>query len=177
MHGTSAGLILKQAEAIGIPLLQKKVGKKNYERKFLEALDELKNKGVKIWVFGDINLWEHKNWVENVCKKKKVKPIEPLWGKQEREVLEEFVKCGFKAIVTSASAKYFSKDFVGRKIDKEFIEKIALMRITKDVTFCGEQGEYHTFVYDGPIFKKPVNFRKGKKILKDNRWFIDLLSI
>jgi uncharacterized protein (TIGR00290 family) len=174
MHGIRAQLILSQAQAMQVTLLQKKVTEKDYEGKFLSALRELREKGIKVWVFGDINLWEHKKWVEDMCQKEKVKALEPLWQMQERDVLEEFLRSGFQAVVTSAQERYFSKDWVGCKITLEFIEELATMRRTKDVTFCGEHGEYHTFVYDGPLFKWPVRFKKGKKLLKNGHWFIDL---
>jgi len=150
-HGIQKELINLQAQLIDIPLFQKEVSDDMdlYEREFKEAVTSLKTRGAKGMVFGDIYLDEHRNWVERVCQELKIKPLEPLWQKTAEEVIEEFIGLGFKAVVVSAQTELFSKDIIGRVVDRKFAEELR----KRDICPCGENGEYHTFVIGGPIFK------------------------
>ena len=168
-HGISSDLIALQAKAIGIPIIQVKSSWEGYEAKFKEAVEELKKKRVKGGVFGDMDLQEHKEWVDRVCSEVEVASIEPLWGNDPNEILNEFVNAGFKAIVIKVKADWFGKEWLGRELNEQFIKDLP-----EEIHPCGEHGEYHTFVYDGPIFKKPVEFIIGKKILRNKHWFLDL---
>lgn len=174
-HGVEARLIDLQAKALGIPLIQREVsrGMEEYEKEFKSAVLELKNNGVEGMVFGDVYLDEHKTWVERVCGELGIKPIEPLWNTPAEKVVEEFVNYGFKAIVVSAKAELFDKDFVGRLVNKNFIKEL----IKKKICPCGENGEFHTFVTDGPIFKKRIEIIKSQPILRKGfwkAWFLDI---
>ncbi len=124
-------------------------------------------------VFGDIYLDEHKEWVERVCRELKVQCIEPLWNMPPENVFEEFINAGFKAIVVSAKADLFDKDFVGRITDKTMLNELKSRKICP----CGENGEFHTFVFDGPIFKKSIRITKSQPVLKEGfwkHWFLDI---
>lgn len=172
-HGIEKGLIKLQAELIGIPLTQKEVtaDMKEYEREFKEAVLEFK--GIDSMVFGDIYLDEHKDWVERVCKDLGITPIEPLWNIPAVDVAEEFVDAGFKSIVVSCQADKFDRDFVGRIIDKDLINELK----EKNICPCGENGEFHTLVIDGPIFKRPINITKSELVFKEGfwkYWFLDI---
>jgi uncharacterized protein (TIGR00290 family) len=171
-HGISSDLLRAQAEAIGIPIFQRKTTWKNYEEEFKKEVSVFVKKGVQAGVFGDIDLQEHRDWVERVCKEVNIKPILPLWKEEREKLLKEFIHVGFKAIVIATNGDFLGKEWLGREINKEFIEDL---RALGDVDLCGEKGEYHTFVYDGPIFKKSVEFIIGKKVLKDKHWFLELL--
>lgn len=170
-HGISLKVLRNQAEKIGIPIVQKKTSWKDYEKNFKEAISEFKKEDIKIGIFGDIDLQQHRDWVERVCKNLKIKPILPLWKEEREKLLTEFIEEGFKAIVVSINSKFLDKMYLGREIDREFIKDL---KFFKNIDLCGENGEYHTFVYNGPIFKEPVNFTCGNKILKENHWFLEI---
>lgn len=177
-HGLDQKLIVAQSEAIGIPLLQRRTSWEDYEKTFKEVLAELRDKlGVEGLVFGDINVQEHLEWVDRVCSEVGLKAIEPLWGLNVKEVLRGFVDAGFEAIVVSAKADIFGEEWLGRKVDKSFIEDLMKLRELNDFDICGERGEYHTFVLDGPIFKKKIKILDAKKVLKEGYWKHWLLEI
>jgi len=172
-HGIEAGLIKLQAELIGVPLVQKEVtaDMKEYEKEFKAAVSEIE--GAKSMVFGDIYLDEHKLWVERVCNDININPVEPLWNMPTAEILEEFINLGFKAIIVSCQADKFNSDFVGRVIDKKLLDELK----SKNICPCGENGEFHTFVIDGPIFKKPIKIIESNPVLKEGfwkYWFLDI---
>jgi diphthine-ammonia ligase len=175
-HGVSNELMNIQAEAIQIPIVQKSVpaDMKEYETQFKLAVNELKEKRkIQGMVFGDIYLEEHKSWVDRVCNDIEITPIEPLWNLPAEKVVKEFIDIGFKAIVISAKADLFEEDFLGREINYALISEIK----KKNICCCGENGEFHTFVYDGPIFKKKIIINETEKILKEGfwkHWFLDI---
>ena len=167
-HGIEAKLLGLQAEAIGIPLVQKEVDSdmQAYEKEFKEAVEELKSKGIKGMVFGDVYLEEHEQWVQRVCKDLGIQPINPLWDRPPDTIVKEFTDLGFKAIIVSAKADLFGKEFLGKPIDEAFLEELK----QKNICPCGENGEFHTFVIDGPIFKRKIKITKSQPILKQGFW-------
>jgi len=174
-HGISNELMNMQSEAIQIPIVQKSVptDMKGYETQFKLAVNELKKRKIQGMVFGDIYLEEHKSWIDRVCNDIEITPIEPLWNLPAEKVIKEFIDIGFKAIVISAKADLFEEDFLGREINYGLISEIK----KKNICCCGENGEFHTFVYDGPIFKKKIIINETKKILKEGfwkHWFLDI---
>ncbi|MEW6189247.1 MAG: diphthine--ammonia ligase, partial [Actinomycetota bacterium] len=171
-HGVSSTLLRLQARAIGIPIVQRKIAWENYEEEFKKAMSDFKKEGIRAGVFGDIDLEEHRDWVERVCKEMGIRSILPLWKARREELLEEFIQVGFKAIVVATNADFLGKEWLGREINKGFIEELKALR---NVDLCGEKGEYHTLVYAGPIFKKPLEFTVGEKVLKDKHWFLELV--
>jgi len=174
-HGIESQLLKTQAEIIGIPLVQREVSPdmSEYEKEFKNAVGELKHYGIEGMVFGDVYLEEHKNWVERVCKELEIEPIEPLWNTEPKKVVAEFIDAGFKAIVVSAKADLFTGKDIGRKIDLSFLGDLT----KRNICPCGENGEFHTFVYDGPIFKKRIKILKTEKILREGfwkHWYLDI---
>ena len=174
-HGIEAKLLRLQTESIGIPLLQKEVSPdmQKYEQEFKQAVSELKAKGIKKMVFGDIYLDEHRAWVDRVCKDLGIEPIEPLWELSPEKIVEDFIDLGFKAIVVSCKADLFDKEFIGRYVDSDFLNELK----KKNICSCGENGEFHTFVVDGPIFKKKIEITESQTILKKGfweYWFLDI---
>jgi uncharacterized protein (TIGR00290 family) len=172
-HGIGSELLRLQAEAIGVPLVQRNTTWEIYENKFKESVAGLKKKGITAGVFGDIDLQEHRDWVERVCKEIGIEPILPLWKEKREELLKEFIQAGFKAIVVATNAQFLGEEWLGREINNRFIEDLKTLG---NIDLCGEKGEFHTFVYNGPIFKKPVEFTIGEKVLKDKRWFLEILD-
>lgn len=176
-HGITGELMKMQAEAVGIPIVQREVpaDMKEYENRFKETVAHLRdnNPDIEGMVFGDIYLDEHKDWVDRVCAELAIKPIEPLWNVPAEQVVNEFVDHGFKAIVVSAKADLFGEDILGRTIDYSFIKELK----ERNICPCGENGEFHTFVYDGPLFKQKINITETAKVLKEGfwkHWFLDI---
>lgn len=174
-HGIEAGLLKLQAEAVGIPLVQKEVSPdmKMYEQEFKQAVLELKARGLNTMVFGDIYLLDHANWVERVCNELGITSLEPLWNKSPEGLIEEFLALGFQALVVSCQAKTLGQEFIGRYLDKEMVKEFK----KRGVCPCGENGEFHTFVTDGPLFKKKIEITKSRPVLKEGfwpHWFLDI---
>jgi len=171
-HGTEAKLIQLQAEAIGIPLSQKETTWNGYEQEFKDAVKSLIPDGVTGMVFGDIYLQEHKDWVERVCRELGIEAVEPLWGQDPERVLLEFIDAGFEATIVSARSELFDDKWMGRKVDREFLRHLK----DNNIDLCGENGEYHTFVTGGPIFRKKIEVTKSQPITRDGYWFLDTLE-
>ncbi|MCX5692776.1 MAG: diphthine--ammonia ligase [Candidatus Omnitrophica bacterium] len=170
-HGLPSEAILKQAELTKVPILQKAMPKEVYRDEFKKLITEWKNKaGIRGIIFGDIYLQEHKDWIDRVCRELEVEAILPLWGRDTKELILEIVNSGFKAVVVSTRADLLGREWLGRKVDKRFIKELS-----PEIDPCGEKGEFHTFVYDSPIFRKPVEFVTGKKMLKNNHWFLEVI--
>ncbi len=176
-HGLDAKLMIAQSHAIGTPIVQKEVTWDTYEQEFKKALLELKEEvGIKGAVFGDIDLQEHKDWVDRVCSEVDIEPIEPLWGGNQDEIIIDFINKGFEAIVINVKANFFGKEWLGRRIDRTFVNDLYKLKEKNDIHICGEAGEYHTFVTNGPFFKKRIKIIESSKVLKNGNWFLDILK-
>ena len=171
-HGTEAKLIQLQAETLGISLLQKETTGEKYEQEFKEAVRSLIPNGIRGMIFGDIYLQEHKDWVERVCRELGIEAIEPLWGQEPERILLDFIDGGFEAIIVSAKSELFSKEWIGRKVDREFFKYLK----ENSIDICGENGEYHTLVLEGPMFKKKIRITESKSISRNGYWFLDTLE-
>ncbi len=171
-HGTEAKLIKLQAEAIGIPLLQKETTWNGYEQEFKDAVKSLIPDGVNGMIFGDIYLQEHKDWVERVCRELGIEAILPLWGQDPERILIDFIDAGFEATIVSAKSELLNDKWMGRKVNREFLSHLK----DNNIDFCGENGEYHTFVTGGPMFQKRIKITKSQPIMRDNHRFLDTLE-
>lgn len=174
-HGIERKLMQIQSDSIGIPIVQREVTSdmQEYEKEFKSAVRELKQMGIKGMVFGDIYLEEHKEWIDRVCHDLDIIPIQPLWKLEPESLLTEFINSGFKAVVVSAKADLFDSSFVGRVIDKDFLVELK----QREICPCGENGEFHTFVVDGPIFKRKIEILESEPVLKEGfwkHWFLDI---
>ena len=178
-HGTRARLISCQAQAIGIPLAQYTVPPDMalYEQRFKRAVSSLKRKGAEGMIFGAIYLQEHRDWIERVCTEIGITPILPLWGMTPERVLSDFVQAGFEAIVISAKADIFGEEWLGRRIDRSFLSDLKKLGQEKEVDVCGEQGEYHTLVLDGPLFRRPMQATYGVTVRRNGYWFLDIPTV
>ena len=175
-HGTRAHLVSRQARAVGLSLAQYAVPPDMalYERAFKKAATALKRQGAEAMVFGDIYLDEHRDWVERVCDDIGLVPVLPLWGKDPEELLKEFIDAGFEAVVVSAKAEFFTEEWLGRRIDRGFLVDLKRLVKGKDVDVCGEKGEYHTVVVDGPLFRERLEITRGDRVQRDGYWFLDV---
>ena len=178
-HGLNSNLILAQSQATGIPIIQKEVSWETYEEEFKIVARTLKEKGFDGIVFGDIDIPEHLDWVIRVCNDVGILYMEPLWHLNRKQILEEFINAGFKAIVINIKADIFGGEWLGRVVDETFIEDLQKLQSHRTFDICGEFGEYHTLVIDGPIFKKCINLLNYKKVLRedyDKRWILEVSS-
>jgi len=174
-HGIEARLLKFQADLIGIPLEQREVSPdmNKYEEEFKAAVNQLRGKDIGSMVFGDIYLLEHESWIERVCGDLKIKPLEPLWENDPENIINEFVRSGFKAIIVSCKADIMGKEFLGRYVDKSLVKELK----NRGICPCGEKGEFHTLVVDGPIFSKPIKILEAEPIIKESfwkHWFLDI---
>ncbi len=174
-HELEGKLLQLQAESIGIPLAQKEVSPdmRKYEEAFKSAVTEFLPQGVSAMVFGDIYLLAHKNWVERVCGEIGIQALEPLWEIPAEDIIKEFLDSGFKAVIVSAKADIMGKEYIGRELDLPLVEEFK----KKGICPCGEKGEYHTLVIDGPIFKKRLQIVEAYPALKEGsekHWFLDI---
>ena len=171
-HGLSADIIQKQADLIDIPLLQKAMPKKGYKDAFKVLIEELKaREGIEGIVFGDIYLQEHRDWIDKVCEELRVEPILPIWTHDTEKLIRDIIDSGFKSIVVSTRKDILGEEWLGREIDDKFIKDLSAIG---NVDLCGEKGEFHTFTYDGPIFKRKIEFDIGEKRLENGRWFLEI---
>ena len=165
MHGVRKELLHEQSNSIGIPVkeivLPEMPSMSDYNNIMKKTMLELKESGVEYSIFGDIFLEDLKKYREEKLKEVGIKPLFPLWKRNTSELIREFIDLGFKTIVVCANSQ-LGTDFTGRVIDNDFLRDLP-----KGIDPCGENGEFHTFVFDGPIFKAPVKFEIGEKISRD----------
>lgn len=165
MHGLREELLEQQAEAIGLPSytipFAADVTMEGYSKTMKAAMTDLVNKGYTHGVFGDIFLEDLKAYRDAKLAEVGVVGVYPLWKEDTKTIMQEFLALGFKAITVCVNATLLGKEFVGRVIDEQFLKDLP-----EDVDVCGENGEFHTFVFDGPIFSKPVDFTIGEKVLR-----------
>ena len=176
-HGVSAEVIQAQSQAIGIPLAQRPTTRENYEAEFIKMLRAFKQEGIEGGVFGDIDFNEHRQWIDRVCHEADITPHLPLWLESQDKLVREFIDLGFEAIVVAAKAELFGEEVLGQKIDRDFISHLEELGKTKKITPCGESGEYHTLVVDGPIFKKRLEILETRKELREGTRFLDILTV
>lgn len=183
MHGVRESLLVQQAASIGIPLYQVKLpalpDMATYEQEMHKQLKLLKAEGITHAIFGDLFLADLKTYRENKLAEIGLTAEFPLWNRDTTAVLKEFIALGYQTIVVCAQQGL--EDFCGRVIDESFIDELP-----KGIDPCGENGEFHTFVFDGPLFKKPIDFHLGEKIFKtfpsptgenpQGYWYIDLVE-
>lgn len=166
MHGLRKELLLSQTKSLGIEAsiieLPEQPSMAIYEKTMLETVLKLKSEGYTHSAFGDIFLEDLRDYRDKQLQAHDIKTVYPLWKKDTTTLLHRFLDLGFKTVIVAASAKYFNDDFVGTTIDKDFIK-----HLPKGVDPCGENGEFHTFCYDGPIFKHPIDFSIGEKMYRE----------
>jgi len=174
-HGISAAVIKRQAEALGIPIAQRRTTGETYEAEFVKLLKEFKRDGIWGGVFGDIDFEPHREWIEKVCAAASVTPRLLLWQEDQAKLMEEFIGAGFKAVVVAVKADLLGKETLGRVIDRQFLTDIA--GLNKGITPCGEAGEFHSMVIDGPLFQKRLEIRESEKVSRGEHHFLEILEV
>jgi uncharacterized protein (TIGR00290 family) len=176
MHGVRRALLERQAESAGLPLLEVFIPANCTNEIYAEIMEKemhrLKAEGINTVAFGDIFLQDVREYRENNLAKVGMKAIFPLWGRSSRELVTSFVNLGFKAVITTVDPRKLSKEFCGSIVDNAF-----LSALPQDVDPAGENGEFHSFVFEGPVFKNPIRFSAGEKVLRDGFYFCDLLPV
>jgi len=170
-HGISKEVIEIQMHSTGLPYIQKEMTRTEYRIQFISLMEQFKRiNQIEGIVFGDIYLDAHKEWIESVCSGLDVEPIMPLWGIATEKLAKEFVDSGFRSIVVATRNNVVGSEFLGREFDYKLINELKKAKIDT----CGEEGEFHTFVYDGPMFEKPIDFKISEKRFSDGHWFLEL---
>ncbi|WP_422122103.1 diphthine--ammonia ligase [Planococcus sp. X10-3] len=151
-HGLPMEILGAQAERLGLPLEIGKADWSGYEKEFIRHLKDFKENGIDMGVYGDIDLEDHRAWVHKVSDEAGMEVSHPLWGEPRRRLLEELVAEGFKAVITVVDTTRMPPEFLGREFTLELIEELEAL----GVDACGEEGEFHTVIIDGPIFVEPI---------------------
>lgn len=165
MHGVRQELLQQQAASLDLPLQQIMLSESAsmiaYNTLMEKTMLSLQQQGITHAIFGDINLEDLRQYREEQLAKVGMKAVFPLWGRATDELVREFISLGFKAVVVSVNARLLGESFLGRILDESFLSDLPA-----GVDPAGENGEFHTFVFDGPIFKQPIKYSIGEKVLK-----------
>lgn len=174
MHGVRRELLHAQAAALGLPLQEVSItpgaGNAEYERAMGAALERCREDGVRHVGFGDIFLEDLREYRERNLARVGMQAVFPVWRRDTAELVASFHALGFRAVTAVVDPRVLPESFVGREIDARFV-----LDLPAGVDPCGENGEYHSFVYDGPIFARPVPVERGEIVLRDGFVFCDLL--
>lgn len=174
MHGVRCSLLQDQAKAIGLPLEQVRIPMQAsnaiYEAAMAKALARYQVRGVSRVIFGDLFLQDIRRYRETNLATLNMRGLFPLWLKDTRQLAQDFIAAGFRAILACIDPTQIDPSFCGREFDLGF-----LADLPPGADFCGEHGEFHTFVYDGPIFRRPIPVIRGDVVQRGGFWFCDLL--
>jgi uncharacterized protein (TIGR00290 family) len=170
MHGVRRTLVEQQADSLGIKLetvlISRNASNQVYEANLSLVLSKYFELGIRNVAFGDLFLEEIRRYREDFLKKIGMQGIFPIWKRNTRELAETFLNLGFKAIISCVDSELIDKSFAGREFDEKF-----LLDLPSKADPCGENGEFHSFVYEGPIFKNPIHYSRGEVVLRDNRFY------
>jgi uncharacterized protein (TIGR00290 family) len=176
MHGVRRKLLERQAESLGLPLqlvlISRGAGNAEYEQEIGHSFISNREQGIDTVVFGDLFLQDVRAYRERLLTRFSMRGIFPLWGRDTTQFIRDFIGLGFKAVIVCVDPSQFDASFAGRTIDQDF-----LADLPAGVDPCGENGEFHTFVFDGPNFRQPVGFSIGEIVCRDSFWFCDLVPV
>lgn len=176
MHGVRRTLLEEQAASLGLPLQQVLIPRaatnEAYEAAMGEALRQNQREGVTSVAFGDLFLEDVRAYREALLARHGMQGLYPVWKRNTGEFVREFIELGYKAVVTCVDGRVLPASFAGMSVDESFLSKLP-----SEVDPCGENGEFHSFVFDGPSFGEPVRFSMGETVLRDGFWFCDLLPV
>ena len=169
-HSISKKLLEKASESLNIPIIYVECEMKDYEEKFEEKLLEAKKMGATTVIYGDIDIQLHRQWDIDRATNAGLDYELPLWQGDREKVVHEFIAAGFKAVIKKVNLENMSEDFLGKTLDKPLIEEIK--KTGSDA--CGENGEYHTFVVDGPLFSTPIELDVLGKTISNGYGILDV---
>ncbi len=175
MHGVRTVLLEQQAAALGLVVdkihLATNESQEGYDAKMQTCLKRCRERDIHAVIFGDLFLQDVRQYRERDLSKVGMQAVFPLWGRGTRALAERFLHVGFQAMVTCVNLHALAPGFVGRRYDSAF-----LADLPPEADPCGEHGEFHTFVYDGPLFQRPVPFQTGRTVVRENRFaYLDLI--
>jgi uncharacterized protein (TIGR00290 family) len=171
-HGVRQALVEAQARALGLEPVLRATHPDPFETAFERLLADLAGRGCTGVIFGNIHLADVRDWYEQRVRAMGLEHIELLWGEPAIELLYEVVERGYHGLVVSVKLDQPATDFLGRELDADLVTDLG---ITDDIDPCGERGEFHTFVYDGPEFRSPVRFELGRTLEQEGHRFLDLV--
>jgi uncharacterized protein (TIGR00290 family) len=175
MHGVRRALLAEQAEALGLPLVEVEIRPKAsneiYEAQMGEAFAGFRRQGIGHVAFGDIFLADLREYRERLLARHDLDAVFPIWHRDTRELARTFVRLGFRALACCVDPQRLDECFAGRELDHSFFDELP-----ETVDHCGENGEYHSFVFDGPNFRRPISIAAGEKLRRDSFLFCDLVS-
>ncbi len=170
-HGINKRLLKQVSESLDIPLLEVECDVCEYEKEFEKSLTKAKELGASICVFGDIDIEEHKNWDVERCKNSGIEASFPLWREDRESLVYEFIESGFTTIIKTVNLDYLNESLLGKKLTKNVVLEIK----NAGADACGENGEYHTFVIDGPLFKEKVSFENKGIVIERNYGHLNIV--
>jgi uncharacterized protein (TIGR00290 family) len=174
MHGVRREMLERQAQALGLPLIKipipRDCSEEEYESRLMDVLGQVKSDGIERVVFGDIFLEWIKEYREKNLARVGMTPILPIWGRDTGELAQSFIALGFRAVLTCVNTKAMPKSFLGRVFDERL-----LAELPPGVDPGGENGEFHSFVFAGPIFRKSIPYTLGRTVSRDSYGFRDVL--
>ena len=174
MHGVRVKLLQRQADRLGLPLqiiyIPYPCSNEQYAQVMSEFVTQARAAGVTHFAFGDLFLEDVRRYREERLQGTGISPIFPLWGSDTRELSQTMVVAGLRSVLTCVDPKQLSKDFAGRIFDATLLRDLPA-----DVDPCGENGEFHSFAFDGPMFAQAVDFTLGETVERDGFVFTDLL--
>ena len=170
-HGLSRDVIEAQAAAIGLPLLSRSATWGDYEPAMVDLLAEARRCGAQAAVFGDIDIPRHRQWEEMVCQRAGIAARLPLWQEERQALLEEWWQRGFEARIVVVREGVLDRRFLGLVLDRAAAAELT----SAGVDACGENGEFHTVVTAGPLFRQPIRLAHGSQVLRSGCWFQDVL--
>ena len=173
-HGVRHALITAQARALELEPIVYSTHPAPFEPVLLRLLQELKRRGCHGLLFGNIALADVRGWWEDRVTAAGLQHVEMLWGEPAIEVAHEVVERGYHALVVSVNLAMSAIPFLGRELDADLLTDLG---ITDDLDPAGERGEFHTFVYDGPEFRHPIDFRIGEAMELEGHRFLDLVPV
>lgn len=175
MHGVRVELLQKQAKSIGLPLVIIEIpypcSNVEYEKIMGQFVDRAKIDNIEYFAFGDLFLEDIRNYREEKLKGSGIKPIFPIWGIPTDKLSREMISSGLRSVITCINPKQIPKEFVGREFDESFLDSLP-----EAIDPCGENGEFHSFAFDGPMFKEQIEIFVGDIVHRDDFVFADVLS-
>jgi uncharacterized protein (TIGR00290 family) len=170
-HGLSREVLAAQAAAVGLPIEFGAASWSGYEAELLRVLESsIGNGGPRVGVFGDIDMQDHRDWVERVCGLVGIEARLPLWKWERRRVMDELLDAGFKSVIVAVRDGVLPAELLGVTIDADVVAAIE----AAGADAAGENGEYHSLVVDGPLFERPLAVEAGERSLRDGVWFTDM---
>ena len=172
-HGVPEEVLQDVSQSLHIPITLIKTTGKNYADNFKAELKRQKENGAEVCVFGDIDIEGHLNWCTNICEESGILPYFPLWHEPREKLVKEFISCGFSAYITVVDISRLNEKHLGMTLSEQTLKSIQ----SDGADVCGENGEYHSFVFDGPIFSRPVSFKFGEMVSQDKFKVLPIIPV